>query len=82
MESLPPDQGFYEREIAHKIETFGNIAHVWSTYESRRKLDDAMPFTRGVNSFQFVHHDNRWWVLTILWDAERVDNPIPAKYLT
>ncbi len=82
IESLPPDQGFYEREIARKIKTFGNIAHVWSTYESRRKPDDASPFTRGINSFQFVRHDNRWWVLTILWDSERADNPILTKYLT
>lgn len=81
MESLPADQGFYEREIAHKIETFGNVAHVWSSYESRRKPDDAAPFTRGINSIQFVRDQERWWVLTILWDAERADNPIPDKYL-
>jgi hypothetical protein len=79
--SLTPDQGFYERGIAHIIETFVNIAHVWSTYEARRKPDDAHPFTRGINSFQFVRQDNRWWVLTILWDSERADNPIPKNYL-
>ena len=79
--ALPPDQGFYERGIAHKIETFGNIAHVWSTYESRRKPDDVQPFTRGINSFQSVLQNNRWWVLTIFWDSERGDNPIPEKYL-
>lgn len=81
MESLPSDQGFFEREIARKIETFGKVAHVWSTYESRRKPDDVMPFTRGINSFQFIRDQNRWWVLTILWDAERADTPIPDKYL-
>jgi hypothetical protein len=76
-----PDQGFYERGIAHKIETYSNIAHVWSTYESRRTPDDAAPFARGINSFQFVRQANRWWVLTIFWDAERADNPIPQNYL-
>lgn len=79
--ALPPGQGFYERGIANKIETFGNIAQAWSSYESRRQRDDAQPFTRGINSFQFVRQDNRWWVLTILWDSERADNPIPEKYL-
>ena len=78
--ALPLDQGFYERGIAHRIETFGNVAHVWSTYEARRKPGDA-PFARGINSFQFVRQDNRWWVMTILWDAERADNPIPSHYL-
>lgn len=81
LESLPPDQGFYESEIAHKIEAFANVAHVWSTYASRRKPDDAMPFSRGINSFQLIREQNRWWILTILWDAERADNPIPDKYL-
>src|SRR5258708_3685094 len=38
MEALPTDQGFYEREIARQVKTFGNIAQVWSAYESRRKL--------------------------------------------
>ena len=28
-------EGFWEREIAHRTECFGSIAHVWSTYESR-----------------------------------------------
>src|SRR5947209_99762 len=26
---------FYERQIARRVEEFGRIAHVWSTYESR-----------------------------------------------
>jgi hypothetical protein len=79
--TLAPGNGFYERGIAHRIETFGNIAQVWSTYESRRQPDDPTPFARGINSFQFVRQNNRWWVLTILWDAERADNPIPAQYI-
>ena len=31
---------FYESEVARRIETFGNIAHVFSTYESRRAPGD------------------------------------------
>src|SRR5207247_6843238 len=27
--------GLYEKEIARRVEQFGQIAHVWSTYESR-----------------------------------------------
>src|SRR5204863_2684572 len=36
--------GFFEKEIARRVEQFGRIAHVWSTYESRRKEDDPEPF--------------------------------------
>ena len=38
------ESGFYEKEIARRTEQFGNIAHVWSIYESRHDPDDAKPF--------------------------------------
>jgi hypothetical protein len=74
--------GFFEKQIASKVEEFGNIAHVFSTYESRRTAADEKPFSRGINSIQLLRDGNRWWVVSIFWDSERPDNPIPAKYLT
>jgi hypothetical protein len=71
---------FYESEVAHRVETFGNIAHVFSTYESRRAPGEK-PFARGINSFQLIKTDAGWKILTILWDTEREGNPLPAKYL-
>jgi len=73
--------GFFEREVARRTEAFGNVMHVFSTYESRRTPADAQPFARGINSIQLVNDGTRWWVMTILWDSERQGNPIPAKYL-
>jgi hypothetical protein len=74
-------QGFYEKEIARRVDQFGSIAQVFSTYESRRAADDAKPFARGINSIQLYFDGTRYWIITILWDAERPDNPLPAKYL-
>jgi len=73
--------GFFEREIGRVTEEFGQIAHLFSAYESRRSADDAEPFARGINSFQLVNDGTRWWVVSILWDSERPDNPIPSRYL-
>ena len=75
------DAGFFEREIARRVERFGSVAHVFSTYESRRALDDPQPFVRGINSFQLFFDGQRWWVVTIFWDSERLDQPIPAEFL-
>jgi hypothetical protein len=75
------DRGFHECEIANRTERFGNIAHVWSSYASRYGAGDPEPFTRGINSFQLCLHGGRWWVVTILWDVERADSPIPPEYL-
>jgi hypothetical protein len=73
--------GFWEREIARRMERYGNVAHVFSTYESRVKSADSPPFSRGINSIQLVTNGERWWVVTIFWDFERPGNPIPAEYL-
>jgi len=73
--------GFFEKEVARQTETFGNIAHVFSTYESRRNSDDPKPFARGINSIQLTNDGNRWWVVTIFWQAESPSAPLPAKYL-
>ena len=73
--------GFWEREIARRVERYGNVAHVFSTYESRVTTADSPPFSRGINSIQLVTNGERWWVVTILWDFERPGNEIPAEYL-
>ena len=73
--------GFFEKEIGSKTEQFGNIVHVFSTYESKRTLADEKPFMRGINSFQLWFDGKRWWVITILWQSESADTPIPEEYI-
>lgn len=73
--------GFFETEVSRKVERYGAIAHVFSTYESRHAPGEK-PFARGINSFQLVFDGKDWKVLTILWDSERPETPIPAQYLT
>ncbi len=72
--------GFFEVEIHRVTEEFGNIAHLFSTYESRRNADDPEPFVRGINSFQLYNDGERWWILNIFWTDERTA-PIPQRYL-
>lgn len=73
--------GFFEREIGRSTETFGTVTHAFSAYDSKRTLQDAQPFSRGINSIQLLNDGKRWYVVTIFWDSERPDNQIPAKYL-
>ena len=72
--------GFYEKEIARRVEQFGQIAHVWSTYESRHDPGEAVPFMRGINSIQLFNDGNRWWILSIYWQQESPQHAIPEKY--
>lgn len=74
------ERGFFEVESARTTERFGDIAHAFSTYESRWTLEDPDPFQRGINSIQLMNDGNRWWVVNIFWAAERPDMPIPERY--
>jgi hypothetical protein len=60
---------------------FGQIAHVFSTYDARHRRADPEPFVRAINSIQLFHDGTRWWVLTVAWSAETADTPIPDAYL-
>lgn len=71
-------EGFYENAIVNQTSGFGNMNQVLSSYESRHAPGEK-PFQRGVNSFQLLNDGKRWWVVSILWDSERPDNPLPAS---
>lgn len=72
--------GFYESELARSSEQFGQIAHVFSTYESRHAQGEQ-PFQRGINSIQLINDGQRWWVQQLVWQAESEKNPLPERYL-
>ncbi len=71
------ENGFWEYEIDRKVQQFGNIAHVWSTY-AWSQTKDGMVGGRGINSIQLYHDGQRWWLLSWMYDSERADNPIHA----
>lgn len=73
--------GFFEKEISRKTDQYGSVVQIFSTYESRRTIKDEKPFMRGINSIQLWFDGKRWWILTIFWQGETPDNPIPDKYL-
>ena len=73
--------GFFEREVARRTERFAGIAQVFSTYESRYAAADAKPFERGINSFQLMNDGRRWWIVTIFWQGETPESPIPQEFL-
>jgi hypothetical protein len=71
---------FFEKEVARKLDCFGNVCQAFSTYEARRAPTDEKPFVRGINSIQLLNDGQRWWVASVVWDTERPNNPIPAEY--
>ena len=74
--------GFWEREIAARIEVFGTIAHVWSSYESRVSSADSPPVGRGINSVQLLQQAGQWRIASLIFQIERGTAGIPSHYLS
>lgn len=72
--------GFYENELSHQVRRYGDIAQVFSAYETRRTPQDAAPFMRGINAFQLVHDGQRWRIASLIWQQEAPVLPIPPEY--
>lgn len=67
-----------EKQLKFSIESFGSIAHLWSTYAV---LIDGKQVARGINSIQAVMISGGWKVLGILWQAESPAVPLPQSSL-
>ena len=78
---LMEQNGFFERELSRRVEKFGNIAHIFITYEARPKTEHEKPFARGINSIQLMNDGKRWWIVSVFWQGEDAANPLPAEYL-
>lgn len=76
----PNDRGFAETGVAATTEQYGDIATVLSTYE-KHLWGDTQVRGRGVNSFQMIRKDGRWWITSLIWDEETGAGPVPPKYL-
>jgi hypothetical protein len=74
------DRGFAEEEVTSVVERYGDIAHVWSTYQKHLWKDPTI-LGRGINTIQLVFRENRWWVAAMAWDEESGAGPLPARYL-
>jgi hypothetical protein len=72
------DEDVTEHQLKFQSDTFGRIAHLWSTYQTTLA---GKPVARGINSIQAVYDGQNWHVIEIVWQAENPQTPIPAQYL-
>jgi hypothetical protein len=72
---------FREYEIKRKIEMFGGIAHVFSTYQTDFETQGGKLNARGINSIQLIEMNNEWKVVNIFWYNEDDSNTVPEEYL-
>jgi hypothetical protein len=71
---------FFGRQIKSRTESYGHIAHIWSTYEITTGPKGAAT-SRGITSAQIIFDGKNWRIAEVLWQPERPENPVPAHYL-
>ena len=77
---LMAGEAFYEVEISRVIEVFGNVAHAFSAYEAWRDEGRTEFIKRGINSIQLFNDGQSWKIINMIWDDERADSTMSAKY--
>lgn len=81
MESLQDEyyeNGFEERELGKVVHEFNGIASVFQSFYGKDSEGNEL---RGINSFQLVFMNGRWWIAHTIWTFETEDVKIPSQYL-
>ena len=52
---------------------------MFSTYEAKIEKDNVT--LRGINTLQLMNDGKRWWIVSLMWQAESPDLPLPKEYL-
>ena len=72
------EKGFSERIVRTSSTIYGDIAHVLVLYEAHI-TGSPRPPQQGVDSFQLVHKDGRWWIVSITNEIVTADRPVPPE---
>jgi hypothetical protein len=74
------EEGDFSREIHRTTQVFGNVGHVFSTYESRHSVNGPV-VGRGINDLQLAYDGHRWWITALSFDEEAPGRAIPKEFL-
>lgn len=72
---------FAQQEISDNTEVFGNIAQRISVYEYSFAAETTQPWKKGVSYVQFIFTENKWQILSVIWNDEKEGLFIPETYL-
>ncbi len=72
------ENGYLEKEVYKIVDQYNGIAQVFQTFYGK---DSEGIEEKGINSYQLVYNQKRWWILSMLWTVESKSFKIPSKYL-
>lgn len=72
---------FFEREIARDTQQFRDMANVISTYGISDAMENTNFTARGITVFQLVRQNDRWWIVSTMYQRESQEFPLTAELL-
>jgi hypothetical protein len=76
------DEGFSEEELYRITNTYGAGTQVFSTYESHfTNKNGEEEITKGINNIQLYFDGERYFIVSIFWDANAKNIQVPERYL-
>ena len=72
--------GWFEKELKYEVLSFGTVAQVFSTYETRETKNGPIT-NKGINSIQLFYDQNRYYIVNVFWCAESLGFTLPAASL-
>jgi len=71
-------QGYIEYEISKVVNEYNGLASVFQVYYGK---DSEGIEEKGINSYQLVYFENRWWIVNLVWTGDSNGVEVPEKYL-
>ncbi len=76
------DIGFNEAELYRIINSYGSGTQVFSTYESHfTNKNGEEEMMKGINNIQLFFDGERYYIVSIFWDANAKNIEVPERYL-
>ncbi|MEW7292682.1 hypothetical protein [Aquimarina sp. 2304DJ70-9] len=72
--------GFEEISLGLTINEYNGIANVFQSYYCKNLIGTYEK--RGINSYQLIYANDRWWIASTTFTNETEDNKIPNRYLS
>ena len=71
--------GYHEESTGAIVDEYNGMAQVIQSFEGK---DSDNETGKGVNSYQLVYSEGRWWIANMVWAISSDDGKdIPKKYL-
>ena len=73
------ERGFEETVQKLKLTVLGDMAHAFVVYKARMRTPADAPGQLGLDSWELMRKDGRWWIVAVTNDIPTPQRPLPEE---